>query len=296
MGNGALIDATQLPASSRPHSFGGRLLNSLSLSIVFAKSSFAIMLAHRVRYVIGVINYITYCAVNYYLWEALFDIKKDHPSPMYAGWSLSEIQTYVCVNWIVRSAYFSNSDNLLAARINKGEITTDLMRPTSLFLQFYGSAVGEVVFRIGFMALPVLALALWIFRIQPPAGALSAVLFAYSIVLAFNIFFAVNFLTGLCAAYTEKIQGFLWAKFMLLQFMSGLLLPLSFFPAPLRAVFDLLPFKGLADTPMNIYLGRYPLAQLQRELLLQTAWTIVLLLMCKWMWNAVRRRLSILGG
>ncbi len=293
MGNGALIDAPSFTPAERPHTFGARLLNTFSLSLVFAKSSFAIMLAHRVRYVIGIVNYITYCAVNYYLWDALFN---SNPGVVRSGWTLPEMQTYVCVNWIVRSAYFSNSDNILAARINKGEISTDLMRPTSLFLQFYGSAVGEAVFRIFFMALPVLALALWIFNIQPPASALSGVLFAYSIVLAFNIFFAVNFLTGLCAAYTEKIQGFLWAKFMLLQFMSGLLLPLTFFPAPLQRVFNLLPFKGLADTPMNIYLGRYPTDQLQRELILQTAWTIALLLLCSWMWNAVRRRLSILGG
>src|SRR5437764_636176 len=83
---------------------------------------------------------------------------------------------------------------------------------------------------------------------------------------------AVKFLTGLCAAYTEKLQGFLWAKFMLLQFLSGLLLPLSFFPPSVRNVFNVLPFKGLADTPMNIYLGRFQNDVLGRELMLQTAW------------------------
>jgi ABC-2 type transport system permease protein len=293
VGNGALASPSQLDAGRVPDTLVARLLNSVSLAVVFARSSFAIMLAHRVRYAIGIVNYITYCAVNYYLWDALYSTSPETPR---AGYSLPEIQTYVCVNWIVRSAYFSNSDNILAARINKGEITTDLMRPTSLFLQFYGSAVGEAVFRIFFMALPVLALALWIFNIQPPANVLSGVLLSYSILLAFNIFFAVNFLTGLCAAYTEKLQGFLWAKFMLLQFMSGLLLPLNFFPPPLKKFFALLPFKGLADTPMNVYLGRYPPEQLRFELVLQTVWTVVLLLLCSWMWKTVRKRLSILGG
>ena len=142
----------------------------------------------------------------------------------------------------------------------------------------------------------VLALAMWIFEIRPPASFSAGLLFAYSMTLAFNIFFAVNFLTGLCAAYTEKIQGFLWAKFMLLQFMSGLLLPLSFFQSPFREIFGALPFKGLADTPMNIYLGRFNPDELRNELALQTAWTIGLLLMCGWMWRNVRRKLSILGG
>jgi ABC-2 type transport system permease protein len=271
----------------------GRLLRNVSLAWEFARSSFLIMLAHRMRYMLGVLNYMTYVAVNYYLWEALF--AKD-PGALRATWSLDQMRTYVAVNWIVRSAYYSNSDNVLAARINKGEITSDLLRPTSLLLQFYGSAVGEVAFRGLFMAAPVLLVALAVFRISPPASFTAGIAFAYSVLLAFHIFFAVNFLTGLLAVYTEKLQGFLWAKFMLLQFMSGLLLPLDFFPPVLRAVFEALPFKGMAQTPMSVYLGRHSGEHLWAVLLQQTLWTFALLVLCEWMWRRVRRRLSVLGG
>jgi ABC-2 type transport system permease protein len=259
----------------------------------FARSSFLIMLAHRVRYMIGVINYMTYVAVNYYLWEALFAVD---PTGSRAGWNLDQMRTYVSVNWIVRSAYFSNSDNVLAARINKGEITSDLLRPTSLLLQFYGSALGESLFRAIFMAAPVLVLALFVFNIMPPADVEHGTAFAYSVLLAFHIFFAVNFLTGLLAVFTEKLQGFLWAKFMLLQFMSGLLLPLDFFPEPVRIVFQALPFKDLAYTPMNIYLGRVNGDAMYSVLLQQTLWTFALIVCCEWMWRRVRRRLAVLGG
>ncbi|HYG76794.1 MAG TPA: ABC-2 family transporter protein [Planctomycetota bacterium] len=265
----------------------------LALVYAFARSSFIIMLMHRVRYVIGVVNYFVYVTVNYYLWDALFAA---NPGAITAGWSLPQMQTYVCVNWVVRSAYFSNSDNILAARINKGEITSDLLRPTSLLTQFYGSALGEVIFRSLFMAAPVLVLVLFFFNIQPPASSSHALLFLYSVFLAFHLFFAVNFLTGLCAVFTEKLQGFLWAKFMLLQFLTGLLLPPQFFPEAFRIVFELLPFKGMAYTPMSIYLGRFEQNTLAWELLLQTLWTIGLLLLCEWSWERVRRRLSVLGG
>jgi len=263
------------------------------LIVEFARSSFMIMLAHRVRYVLGVMNYIVYVAVNYYLWEALFH---SHAGGRQAGWSLAEMQTYVSINWIMRSAYFSNSDNILAGRINKGEISTDLMRPTSLLVQFYGAALGEVLFRAGFMALPMLSLALFFFQLQPPASALHALLFGYSVFLAFHLFFAINFITGLCAVYTEKLQGFLWAKFMLLQFLSGLLLPLEFFPTPVRVVLEMLPFKGMAHTPMSIYLGRVSGEQLWFAVAQQTLWTFALMVMCDLMWRHVRHRLSVLGG
>ena len=146
------------------------------------------------------------------------------------------------------------------------------------------------------MAAPVLVLALFIFNIQLPASLLHGALFIYSGFLAFHLFFAVNFLTGLCAVYTEKLQGFLWAKFMLLQFMSGLLLPFPFFPEPLKTIFEWLPFGGMAQVPLDIYLGRIETQNLAFQLGLQTVWTIILVLACDWMWNRVRRRLSVLGG
>ncbi len=269
-------------------------LHKFGLMWEFARSSFLIMLAHRVRYMVGVANYMTYVAVNYYLWEALY---AEVPAGGKRGdFTLAEMSTYVSVGWIMRSAYFSNADNLLAARINKGEINSDLLRPVSLFLQFYGAALGEAGFRAVFMALPVLALALFVFKITPPASTVSAIAFAYSVALAFHIFFAINFLTGLVAAWTEKIQGCLWAKFMLLQFLSGLLVPMEYLPQWLRVAFQILPFKGMSYTPLIIYLGRVNGAQMRDELLMQTAWTIVLLILCSVMWWRVRVRLETLGG
>ncbi|HLX63982.1 MAG TPA: ABC-2 family transporter protein [Planctomycetota bacterium] len=273
-------------------SFG--LAHKFSLMREFAVSSFHIMLAHRVRYVVGVLNYMTYVAVNYYLWEALY--AGVPAGETRAGYTLHDMRTYVSVGWIMRSAYFSNADNILAARINKGEINSDLLRPVSLFLQFYGAALGEAAFRAIFMALPVLLLALCVFDIAPPANALAALGYLYSTFLAFHIFFAINFLTGLIAAWTEKIQGFLWAKFMLLQFLSGLLLPLQFLPYWMQIAFRILPFQGMSYTPMIIYLGRARGMDMALELAFQTAWTIALLFLCSLMWWRVRKRLETLGG
>ena len=284
----------QIALPQRPSSFG--LSHKFALTVEFARSSFMIMLAHRVRYVVGVLNYMTYVAVNYYLWEALYaDVP---PGGSRAGFTLKEMTTYVSIGWIMRAAYFSNADNILAARINKGEINSDLLRPVSLFIQFYGAAIGEAIFRLIFMALPVLVLALLVFDVSAPANSTHALCFVYSVFLAFHLFFAVNFMTGLVAAWTEKIQGFLWAKFMLIQFLSGLLFPLTFLPnwPWLQNTFKYLPFKGISYTPLQVYLGRIEGVELRNELIVQSVWTIVLLLLCLFMWSRVRRRLETLGG
>ncbi|MCZ7645607.1 MAG: ABC-2 family transporter protein [Planctomycetota bacterium] len=263
----------------------------LALGYAFARSSFLVMLTHRLRYLIGVFNYFVYATVAWYLWAAVFASQST-----VATWNLRDMQTYVCVNWIVRSTYFSNADNLLAARIRKGEIVSDLLRPTSLLLQFYGSAVGEMVFRAFFMGLPV-GLVIWlIYGLRAPADYTAAVCFTFSVVLAFHLFFAINFLTGLAAVLVENLQGFLWAKFLLIQFLSGQLLPLEFFPEAVRPFMAWSPFPGIAHTPMSIYLGRMGHEQMLREVAFQGAWTLVLLLGCQWGWAGVRRRFTAQGG
>ena len=91
---------------------------------------------------VGVVNYMVYVAVYYYFWEALY---ADVPAgETRGGFTLQEMTTYVSVGWIMRSAYFSNADNILAARINKGEINSDLLRPVSLHVSAWpaSSAVG----------------------------------------------------------------------------------------------------------------------------------------------------------
>jgi ABC-type uncharacterized transport system permease subunit len=146
------------------------------------------------------------------------------------------------------------------------------------------------------MALPVLLLALCVFNISPPDDATAGICFVFSAILAFHLFFTINFLTGLLAAWTEKVQGFLWAKFMLLQFLSGLLLPVTYMPPWMQILFRWLPFQGMSYTPMIIYLGRVKGQQLIQELAIQAAWTLALVVACGLMWRRVRRRLETLGG
>jgi ABC-2 type transport system permease protein len=260
-------------------------MRSAVLGYEFARISFITMLTHRLRYVIGVLNYFIYVSVNWYLWGAVFQHQD-----VIQTWTLEAMRTYVCVNWIARSIYFSNSDNLLAARINKGEITSDLLRPSSLVLQFYAQALGEMLFRAVFMGVPIGIAVVLIYGLEPPVSLAHGTAFLVSILLAFHLFFA------LCAVFTEKLQGFLWAKFILFQFLSGLLLPLEFFPASVRQVLDWLPFKGMAYTPLQMYLGTLPPEQLAAELAFQFAWTVALLFACEWAWRAVRWRLCLLGG
>ncbi len=79
-------------------------------------------------------------------------------------------------------------------------------------------------------------------------------------------------------------------------FLSGLLVPVAFFPEPARKVLVWLPFLHMNDTPGRIWLGLATGADAARALALQAGWTLLLLFLGRVLWNATERRIEVQGG
>ncbi|MGH7143532.1 MAG: ABC transporter permease [Planctomycetota bacterium] len=292
--SGALSGAAPNPASSPSRGPLHALARTVGIIFAFARVSFLQMLQYRVRYAIGVANYILYVTIGVFLWRAMYGT---NTHVTIGSFTLKDMIVYSAVGWVCRSIYFSNVDTQIMNRVLDGSIAMDLLKPSSLLPITYGQTLGEALFRALVMALPsFLILSLGFHYISPPAsfwhGAAFAVLFMSSI----NIFFCISFMVGLCAILTERIQGMMWAKFLLIQFLSGLLAPLSWFPFWMGAILYILPFSGIAYIPLRVYLGKEPLAALPSILTVQIGWNVVLLIFCRWMWAWVKHRIELNAG
>jgi uncharacterized membrane protein YphA (DoxX/SURF4 family) len=90
--------------------------------------------------------------------------------------------------------------------------------------------------------------------------------------------------------------GLLRAKAAAVELLSGLLVPLSFFPPWAEGLLEWLPFRAIADVPLNLYLGRYAGEEVLFMLALQAAWALGLYALGRLAWRVVVRRLTIQGG
>ncbi|MBI3209007.1 MAG: ABC-2 family transporter protein [Candidatus Solibacter usitatus] len=257
----------------------------------FARMGFLDMLAYRVRYYTGVINYFINVTVYYFIWKAVFSA-----NPGYGGFRMEEMITYVAVGWIIRSFYFNNIDWDLSISIQEGKIAMEMMRPVSLPLSYIGRAMGEAAFRAILLAIPVSIVLAIVFPILPPKSPAHLGLFFLSLLGSVLIVASLNFLVGSCALVLISIQGLLRFKFWMQELLSGLLVPLALFPAPLRAVSSWLPFEHIGYTPMMIYLGKTSFAQVRSTLMLELCWVVGLLFAGVWVWNRLSRAITIQGG
>jgi len=257
----------------------------------FARVAFLKLLAYRLRYFTGIVTYFINVSVYYFIWKAIYSSSTD-----VAGYDLGQIVTYVSVGWIARSFYFNNVDREMAAEVLEGKIAISLIKPVDTQWMYVSQAVGESCFRAAMFTLPIAVLLVFVYPIHLPASAAAAGLFVLSCFLALFIFTMINFIVGTCALQLQSIIGVIRAKYFVVEFLSGLLLPLTFFPESLQTILFYLPFPHVSFTPLQIYLGKLQGPGAWQALATQALWVIALYFLGRFYWKYSIRRLSIQGG
>lgn len=264
---------------------------SLAVYFEFARIAFLKILAFRLRYFTGIASYFINVSVYYFIWSAIYGSSTD-----VAGYDLPQMTTYVAVGWIIRSFYFNNVDRDISTEVMEGKIAVNLIKPVDVQLMYISQTAGEACFRAVLFTLPIAAVLLFVYPISLPASVASGVLFFPSCLLALLIFTLINFWVGTLALHIYSILGVIRAKYAIVEFFSGLLIPISFFPRGLQDFMQYLPFQHISFTPLQIYLGKVSGAGAFGALAEQLLWVVLLFLASRLFWKFSMRRLSIQGG
>ena len=263
----------------------------------FIRLAFLKFLAYRLRYYTGVVTYTIYVAGFYFLYGALFASRASGgPEDLIGGLTLEEMITYVAISWIGRSFYFNSIAQELSGQIQDGEIAMQLIKPYNLQTVMMFEVVGESTFRLLLFTLPIMVVVVPLFGIQgPPEAALYGWSFL-SFSMALVIYTQFNFLLGCVAFYTKNIQGVLRAKMVAMDFLTGVLIPFTFFPEWFQTFVSWLPFQGISYIPVTIYLGKRPGSELWTGLAIQLAWSIALYLLARFVWYRAVKQVTVQGG
>ena len=262
--------------------------------LALARTAFLNLLAYRARYFVGILTYFFNVTVWYYIWRALFAQAPE--GARLGGFTFPQMLTYVTVGWVLRSFYFNEVDRDIATQVQEGRLAMALVKPLDFQAMTLSTALGESAFRAVMFALPIGLVLFAVYRVAPPASALAAALFAMSGVLSALLVGAINFAVGLVAIRTKSILGFLRAKYLVLELLSGLLIPPTLFPKRVQPILDWLPFPHMNFTPGRIYLGLVEGSDAWRALGIQAAWVVLLLVAGRRLWASTRRRVTVQGG
>ncbi len=264
---------------------------SAATYVACARIGFVNNLAFRLRYYTGIFTYLINVTVYYFIWRAIYG-----SGEQIAGYSLAQMITYVSVGWIMRSFYWNTIDQEMAYEVIEGKIATALLRPLSIQGMWIARAAGESVFRLGLLTAPTAVVVSLIFPLLRPASALHLSLFLAAVTGSFLLMGAINFMIGTCAIHLESILALIRAKFWLIELLSGVLLPMPFFPLWAQRILRWLPFEHIAFSPLQIYLGKVELGAAVGVLLIQWAWVATLAALGALWWRVSIRKVTIHGG
>jgi len=212
------------------------------------------------------------------------------------GYSPPEFISYLVLAAWLSASLSTRVEGEMAERIRQGLVATDLLKPVDFQQMLVARSVGHTIFQaLVALVIPVvgfLALGRAIF----PSSAGYAGAAAVSVALAFLVQFAIGFLFFQAVFAVNTGYGIFQTRGMLHLVFSGLTAPITAFPDRLRFFADLLPFRHVIYTPVSIWLGRIPSADVPGALLAQALWAIGLLLVGRWVFSVAVEHHSVQGG
>lgn len=281
-------------APSDPAVSGGRVGELALRHAGIAITSIKEKLAYRFDFFSSLAISLVCMVLLVYLWRAVYRSATSLELP------LRDLLTYVClgqafnfarIGWAQRRLLFS-----ISASLQSGDIVFDLVRPVDYQAMQFSQVLGQYIAETILINAPAYAVALAIFRIAPPASTAAAFGFGLSLVGAFLIAFSLDFLLMILAFWTFSAAGIIYARRAAVDLLAGSIIPLALFPDWLRSIALALPFQGLANVPISIYLGRITGAAIWANFLAQLGWALVLVLLTRLIWLRALRRLVIQGG
>lgn len=234
--------------------------------------------------------------VMYYLWKAVF---VNTPGGIISGFSLLDMTVYIFVANITGFLAGTDASYAVGEEIIEGTISMRMIKPVSFNLSLLFTELGGKLITVLLILLPIFT-GLEIFRyIQTGIIHFSPVnlgLYLVSTALSYLVMFFFDLCFGFLAFVLKNLWGFNLLKFGILNFLSGGMIPLIFFPLWARTVMDFLPFASMRYTPVMIYTGMFEGFRIVEALAIQLFWIGALYLLSSLIWRFTIRHLTVQGG
>lgn len=262
----------------------------------FASNQVKRNLAYKGSFYLFMLCYIFSAFIAYFLWMAIY---KSSGTNVLGGLTQQEMVLYIFMTYVTSNTFSIGISDELATHIEQGSIAMNLIKPMDYRLSLISGAFGNLIYR--FFAPSIFVwVALEVYRVQvlhmPMVDIQNIVLYLISGCMSFLIYVLFDFCFGMISFITTFVFGLELAKTALLSFLSGQLIPLSFFPDAWQQVFNFLPFSSMVYSPVMLYLGKYSGYDIAFTLAKQALWVIILYSLGSFIWQKVTKRLVVLGG
>lgn len=245
---------------------------------------------YKSNFYLFTLNRIVEVIVYIFVWQAIYNQTGDA-----GGLTIAQMVTYYILVVSLGPICLWGINEDMAHSIRNGRINKELLNPISYFKYYFGVDLGELSFAlvIGIATFVICAI-FW--SVSLPVSVGSFLLFIVVVALGIPITFFLQMIVGTCGFYTNSIWGMQILRKAIISIFSGIIAPITLFPAWFQSLANLLPFKELIYTPINIWLGQVPISEIYFIIIKQIVWGVILYVIAKIFFNHAVKKITINGG
>ncbi len=264
---------------------------SMRLYLELAKKAAQRQLAYRQANLAGLLTNLFFGALRAYVLVGLYGAR-----PEIAGYTIAAAITYTGLTQaILRAVQIFGWQDLMKT-VRSGEIASDLAKPFDYYYFWLAQDLGADLVHLLVRGIPIMLAYAVATSLVWPSGAGAALAFAASLLLAMPVSFAWRFCVNITALWSSDALGFARLGYTLAMFLSGFLVPVTFFPPWLRLAAAWTPFPSMIEIPVEIWMGIVSGPAVLSALVQQVVWLGVMVLAGRLLLAAGTRKLVIQGG
>lgn len=190
-------------------------------------------------------------------------------------------------------------DNEIFGMITSGNIAYELCRPVDIYSMWYLKNVATRFSMALLRCFPILLIAAILprpYNISLPATPYSGIMFVISLLLGFLVLVAISMLIYISVFYTMSPLGIRMLSVSIIDFFSGALIPIPFFPSSFQKLMVILPFSSIKHTPFMIYNGYIKEGEILTYIFIQLIWLILLIGLGRTLIKRALTKVVVQGG
>jgi ABC-2 type transport system permease protein len=254
-------------------------------------SRFLSLLQYRSAALAGIATQLFFGLVRVMIYDGFYR-SSSSPQPM----TVDQVVTYIWLGQAMLLLVLFDVDKDVAEMIRTGNVAYEMTRPLDLYTVWYTRALSGRAAPLLMRSVPIFVVAGVFLGLKAPASLTGGLLFVLSSLGGLLLAASLIALMTVCMFWTISGEGINRLAAPAIFFFSGIVIPLPLFPDWIQSLLEVLPFRGLIDTPFRIYMGVLTGTAAAGALLHQMAWTIVFIFVGRMILLRGVKRLVVQGG
>ena len=230
--------------------------------------------------------------ISVFLWTYIYQSNQIN----IAGYDFTSMVQYYLGTIIFSYFVFYPVDWEINDDVHSGNFFSILIKPVTSYKYYFCKMLGDRLAHLLFIIIPVILFSSVYYKNELLTIEI-LILGSIAIILSMVLWFLISCCVGMLSFWLENIFFVLTVKEIVIQFLSGILLPLSFFSNNFRLFLDVLPFKYLVYEPLQMFSNdTYKLIDYLRIICIQLIWCIIFYIISRFILRKGVEHFSNVGG